>query len=81
MRSTVATFAQLSPWCTSNLRPVEAPGNVLIPAKASGRPKDSVADVSQIITIDRDFLTEPAGKLRGQLLKTVDDGLRRVSSL
>jgi mRNA interferase MazF len=38
---------------------VEAPGNVLIPAKAAGLPKDSVANVSQIITIDRDFLTEP----------------------
>ena len=66
---------------TSNLRLVDAPGNVLIPAKASGLPKDSVGNVSQIVTIDRDFLTEPAGKLRGQLMKAVDDGLRPVSSL
>jgi mRNA interferase MazF len=66
---------------TSNLRLVEAPGNVLIPAKASGLPKDSVVNVSQIVTIDRDFLAEPAGKLRGQLLKSIDDGLRLVLSL
>jgi mRNA interferase MazF len=66
---------------TSNLRLVDAPGNVLIPAKAAGLPKDSVANVSQIITIDRDFLNEPAGKLPRQLMKTVEDGLRTVLGL
>ena len=40
-----------------NLRLVEAPGHVLIPAKAAGLPKDSVANVSQVITVDREFLT------------------------
>ena len=44
---------------TSNLRLVEAPGNVLVPAKTAGLAKDAVANVSQIITIDRDFLSEP----------------------
>ena len=63
---------------TSNLRLVEAPGNVLIPAKAASLPKDSVANVSQVITVDRDFLTEPAGRIRGQLLKDVESGLRLV---
>jgi mRNA interferase MazF len=66
---------------TSNLRLVDAPGNVLIPAKAAGLPKESVANVSQIITIDRDFLNEPAGKLPRQLMKTVEDGLRTVLGL
>lgn len=66
---------------TSNLRLVDAPGNVLISAKAAGLPTDSVANVSQIITIDRDFLTEPAGKLPRQLLKMVEDGLRTVLGL
>src|SRR6185295_12971597 len=42
---------------TTNLRLVEAPGNVLITAKASGLPRDSVANVSQVIFIDRTFLT------------------------
>lgn len=66
---------------TSNLRLVEAPGNVLIPAKSAGLSKDSVANVSQIITVDRDFLSEPAGRLRGQLLKDVENGLRLVLAL
>jgi mRNA interferase MazF len=66
---------------TSNLRLVDAPGNVLMPAKATGLPKDSVANVSQVITIDRDFLTEKAGRLRGQRLKDVDGGLRLVLAL
>ena len=66
---------------TSNLRLVEAPGNVLVPAKTSGLPKDSVVNVSQIITIDRDFLSQPAGRIRGQLLKDVENGLRLVLAL
>ena len=39
----------------TNLRLLDAPGNVLIAAKTSGLPKDSVANVSQLITVDRDF--------------------------
>ena len=66
---------------TSNARLVDAPGNVLMPARATGLPKDSVANVSQVITIDRDFLTEKAGRIRGQLLKDVDNGLRLVLAL
>lgn len=66
---------------TSNLRLVDAPGNVLIPGKAAGLSKDSVANVSQVITLDRDFLTERAGRLRGQVLKDVENGLRLVLGL
>ena len=66
---------------TSNLRLVEAPGYVLIPAKVSGLPKDSVANVSQVITVDKDFLVEPAARIRGQLLKDVEQGLRLVLAL
>lgn len=66
---------------TSNIRLVDAPGNVLMPARATGLSKDSVANVSQVITIDRDFLTEKAGRLRGRLLKDVDNGLRLVLAL
>lgn len=65
----------------TNVRLVEAPGNVLLPAKATGLPKDSVANVSQVITVDRDFLLERAGSVRGQLLKDVDKGLRLVLAL
>lgn len=66
---------------TSNLRLVDAPGNVLLPAKVSGLPKDSVANVSQVITLDRDFLTERAGRVRGALLSDVESGLRLVLAL
>ena len=66
---------------TTNLRLVDAPGNVLIPAKVSGLRKDSVANVSQVITIDRGFLTELAGRVRGQILKDVENGLRLILGL
>jgi mRNA interferase MazF len=66
---------------STNARLVDAPGNVLLPAKATGLGKDSVANVSQIITVDRDFLTELAGRVRGQVLKDVENGLRLVLSL
>jgi mRNA interferase MazF len=66
---------------TSNLRLVDAPGNVLVPAKASGLPKDSVANVSQVLTIDKGFLVELAGRIKGRLLSDVDSGLRLVLGL
>lgn len=66
---------------TSNIRLVDAPGNVLMPAKATGLPKDSVANVSQVITVDREFLTDKVGRLRGQLRKDLDNGLRLVLAL
>lgn len=66
---------------TSNLRLAEAPGNVLIPASDSGLPKDSIANVSQVITVDRTFLTERCGRLPAHLIKSIDDGLRLVLSL
>ena len=66
---------------TSNLRLVEAPGNVLVPAQASGLPKDSVANVSQVVTVDREFLTERAGRLRGRTFEAVEAGLRLALDL
>jgi mRNA interferase MazF len=66
---------------STNVRLLDAPGNVLLPAKATGLPRDSVANVSQVITIDRDFLMELAGRVRGQFLKDVENGLRLVLDL
>ena len=66
---------------TSNLRLVEAPGNVLLKARAAGLPRDSVANVSQVVTIDREYLLEPAGKLDRATMGRVDDGLRLVLEL
>jgi mRNA interferase MazF len=48
---------------TSNLRWATAPGNVPLSSGLSGLPKDSVANVSQIVALDRDLLTERVGKL------------------
>ena len=48
---------------TSNLRWAGAPGNVSLPSRVTGLPKDSVANVSQIVTLDRDLLMELVGKL------------------
>ncbi len=66
---------------STNAGLVDAPGNVLLPAKASGLRKDSVANVSQVITVDRDFLMELAGRVRGQFLTDVENGLRLVLDL
>ena len=66
---------------TSNLRLADAPGNVLLPASESGLPKDSVVNVSQVITVDREFLTEKCGRLSSRMMRSVDEGLRLVLSL
>lgn len=63
---------------TSNLRLAAAPGNVLLPHDATGLPRDSVANVSQILTIDKTFLSERIGSLPENLQDAVDDGLRTV---
>lgn len=48
---------------TSNLGWADAPGNVLLPARFTKLPKDSVANVSQVVALDRAVLTERVGKL------------------
>ena len=48
---------------TSNLKWAEAPGNVLLEAGLTGLPKHSVANVSQVVAVDRSLLTECIGKL------------------
>ena len=65
-RSRIATVVCVP--LTSNLKWGSAPGNVSLPARLTGLPKDSVANVSQIVSLDRDLLTERSGKLpRGKL--------------
>ena len=63
---------------TSNLRWAKALGNVLLPARATGLPKDSVANVATIATVDRALLTECTGKLPRSLLNAVIDGINTV---
>ena len=66
---------------TSNVKLADAPGNVSLPAASTGLPKDSVANVSQVITIDKSFLVEKCGRVPSSLMKAIDEGLRLSLSL
>ncbi len=66
---------------SSNLRLADAPGNIQLSRKSTGLPKKSVANVSQLITIDKSFLTERVGRLSPELLLEVEAGIRLVLSL
>lgn len=60
---------------TSNLRWADAPGNVLLDEGATGLPKASVANVSQIATLDREWLTDKVGELPEEKLQLVLFGI------
>jgi len=66
---------------TSNLQWADAPGNIPLPARITGLPKDSVANVSQLVTLDRDLLLERVSKLSrtklGLILAGIDIVLDR----
>jgi len=66
---------------TSNLRLASAPGNVLLPAGTAGLDRDSVVNVSQILTIDRDVLRDLHGRLTPRQQELVDQGLSLVLHL
>ena len=66
---------------TSNLGLAAAPGNVFLDKRDFGLPKDSVVNVSQILTIDKSFLSERVGRLTPEMLALIDDGLRLVIGL
>ncbi len=72
-RSKIATVVCVP--LTSNLHWADAPGNVLLTASVSGLPKDSVANVSQPVTIDRSVLTDVVGKLPDAKLELILYGL------
>lgn len=78
-RSRIATVVCVP--LTSNITWAGAPGNTLLAAKATGLPKDSVANVSQIIALDRSLLTERVGRLASkpfaQILHGIDIVLGR----
>lgn len=66
---------------TGNLELAKAPGNVLVPKESSGLARDSVVNVSQIMTVDKSGLLEYVGMLDLFTLRRVDDGLRIVLDL
>jgi mRNA interferase MazF len=78
-RSRIATVIALV--ITSNTRLAQAPGNVFLPQKLTGLPKDSVANVSQVITVDKNLLTERIGLLPRNMIEQIESGLRLVLHL
>jgi mRNA interferase MazF len=66
---------------TSNLRLTDAPGNFQLLKKEGGLPKNSVVNVSQLLTLDKSFLTEPLGKLSRKKVLVLNEGLKLVLSL
>jgi mRNA interferase MazF len=66
---------------TSNLSLAEMNGNVKVSAKSSGLDKDSVVNVSQLFTVDKQDLLEFAGTLSERKMEQIDKGLRLVLSL
>ena len=66
---------------TSNTALAALPGNVFLPAVASGLPKDSVLNFTALATIDKADLDPPVGQLPSSLMTEIDRGLRRVLGL
>jgi mRNA interferase MazF len=66
---------------TKNLELAKAPGNVTITARISRLPIDSVVNVSQVITIDKNLLTEFVSTLPSKKMEKIEEGLRLVLSL
>lgn len=79
-RSRLATTVVVA--LTSNTAIAAMPGNVALPAAATGLPRDSVANVTSLTTVDRRGLdTRPVGTVPGHLMELVDRGLRGVLAL
>jgi mRNA interferase MazF len=72
-RSRIATVVCVP--LTSNLKWADAPGNVLLPARSTGLSKNSVANVSQIVTVDRVVLTERVGRVSSKHLALLFAGI------
>ncbi len=72
-RSQIATVVSVP--LTSNLNWAEAPGNTLLTAKARGLPNNSVANGSQIVSLDRDSFSERVGKLTPNQLAEILHGI------
>ena len=72
-RSRIATVVCVP--LTSNVRWADAPGNVRLSPRLTGLPKESVANVSQIVTLDKTLLTERVGKLPRAKLQLVLSGI------
>ena len=63
---------------TANLRLADAPGNVRLSRRHSGLGRESVVNVSQLVTLDKTFLTQRVGRIPTSKQHEVDGGLRLV---
>ena len=72
-RSRIATVVCVP--LTSNLAWADAPGNTVLPATAAGLPKDSVANASQIVALDRRTLVERVRRLGDRQLALIMGGV------
>jgi mRNA interferase MazF len=61
---------------TSNIGLARAPGNVMLSKKDSNLPKKSVINVSQIVTLDKSYLTECAGTISKNIMHKVENGIK-----
>jgi mRNA interferase MazF len=66
---------------TSNIKLAQAPGNIFLPQKVSGLIKDSVVNISQIITVDKTFLSECVAILPQNYIRQIEESVRLVLSL
>lgn len=66
---------------TSNTRLAVMPGNVFLPASVTGLPRDSVVNVTALVTLNKSDLSEVAGQVPASMMRDVDQGLRRVLAL
>jgi mRNA interferase MazF len=66
---------------TTNLRLSTAPGNVFVTTDETKLPRDSVVNVSQIVTVDKAFLTERVHLVDDRIMLLVEDGVRTVLAL
>lgn len=66
---------------SSNTRLAAMPGNVFVPATSTGLPRDSVVNVTALVTLDKADLAETVGSIPSKLMDDVDRGLRSVLAL
>ena len=78
-RSKISTVVCLV--ITSHLKLSAAPGNVRISRRESQLPKESVINVSQIVTLDKSYLSDCVGALSNRLLRRVETGMKLVLGL
>lgn len=78
-RSRIATVVAVV--ITSNLRLAYAPGNVTLPAETSGLDRDAVANVSQIVTLNKSDLSQKESRVDDAMMRMIEKGLELVLGL